>query len=118
MVNDNTRLTDDALAELARLAVAATPGPWRTMVKGNTVQSLAIEGVCSGISPKTGNGPYIAAADPSTVAALVAEVRALRAAVAEMVDYAEHSFERREPGVTCRSCAVVGIGRAALDGAE
>ena len=76
-----TRLTDDALAELARLAGEATPAPWRTVVKGNTVQSLAIEGVCSGISPKTGNGPYIAAADPSTVAALVAELVELRNAM-------------------------------------
>ena len=44
------------------LAAQATTGPWAVKTNGNTVQSHAIQGVCSGISPKNGNAAFIAAA--------------------------------------------------------
>lgn len=60
----------------ARLA-AATSGPWEVAVNGNTVKSHAVKGVCSGISPKTGNAAFIAHA-PEDIAALLAVADALQ----------------------------------------
>lgn len=51
------------VAALAALRKEATPGPWEIVVKGNSIQSQAIPGVCSGISMKTGNGAFIAAVE-------------------------------------------------------
>jgi hypothetical protein len=65
---------------------AATPGPWNAIDKGNTVPSYAIRhfavgekcvNVASGISPKTGDADFIAAAR-TDVPDLLAEVEKLR----------------------------------------
>lgn len=88
-------------AELARLAGAATPGPWSyrdmrpntygpAFVDSAEVQSLAICGEAVGLSETHGfclqvdsevrmaNAAFIAAFNPSTAKALVAEIAALR----------------------------------------
>lgn len=78
-----TRLTDDALDELARLAGEAG------------IHKLEAQG--AGIRVDDGDqwwqigrdaraAAYIAAANPATVAALVAEVRALRAEIAFWIE--------------------------------
>lgn len=74
------------LDALDALCAAATPGPWPVVTKGNTVRSHAIPGVCSGISPKTGNAAFIAAAR-TALPTLVARVRALEEANAELQEY-------------------------------
>ncbi len=66
----------------ARLA-AATPGPWVVRTNGNSVQSHAIPGVCSGISPKSGNAAFISNA-PLDIIALLAHAAQLQARVAEL----------------------------------
>jgi hypothetical protein len=72
----------DALEALAK---AATPGPWEgsayggvhpTGRGGSIVTALTKSGMYDGWA---GNAPYIAAANPTAILALVAEVRALRA---------------------------------------
>lgn len=40
----------------------ATPGPWKLKIKGNSVQSFAINGVCSGMKPRGGDAHFIALA--------------------------------------------------------
>lgn len=89
-------------AELARMAEAATPGPWSyrdmtpntygpAFVDSAEVQSLAICGEAVGLSETHGfclqvdsevrmaNAAFIVAANPATVLALLAEIAALRA---------------------------------------
>jgi hypothetical protein len=74
----------------------ATPGPWKVVVKGNTVQSYAVESnngncfevnVCSGIKTSNGNAEFIANA-PSDIATLLsiieAQQRTIDAAVSDM----------------------------------
>jgi hypothetical protein len=73
----------DRLAEIEARWKAATPGPWKVEVRGNTVKSHAIvagdgwTNVCCGIRPATGNATAIAYAQDD-VAYLLAEVRRLR----------------------------------------
>ena len=50
------------IKRLRELCDKATPGPWEVVKKGNTVPSLAIPGVCSGLSPKKADAEFIAAA--------------------------------------------------------
>lgn len=82
-------LTSDELRAIRARYEATTPGPWDAIVNGNTVKSHAIRGVCSGISPKTGNAEFIANAHQDvpalldTIAALTANA-ALGQVVREM----------------------------------
>lgn len=66
----------EQLQQLAPLGAQATARPWEVKTNGNTVQSHAIAGVCSGISPKTSNAAFIVAArnllTPENVTLLVA----------------------------------------------
>lgn len=82
-------LTDERLAEIRARCDAATPGLWEVIVKGNTVQSHAIPGVCSGISPKSGNAAFVAHAR-ADIPALLAEVERLRQ---ERDDLAKEHFD-------------------------
>lgn len=60
----------DRLADIRERLEKATPGVWRTVEKGNSIPSIAIETlayvgepsikICSGISPKTKNAEFIA----------------------------------------------------------
>lgn len=65
----------------------ATPGNWKWIIRGNSVQSHAVvchddtkslmpQNICSGISPKTGNAQAIASA-PTDIADLLAEIERL-----------------------------------------
>lgn len=72
-------LSDLALVFLTHLEAKATPAPWEVVTKGNTVKSHAIPGVCSGISPKTSNGPFISLMR-NVLPGLLAENARLRAA--------------------------------------
>ena len=71
--------------ELRELAEKATPGEWKLIIRGNSVQSHAVvchddsvslnpQNICSGISPKTGNAAYIAAANPARIIELLDRV--------------------------------------------
>lgn len=139
-----TRITDEQLAELAQLAREATPGPW--FVNGEDFEGDGGAGVSIGI----GDGPalifvtrntdrgkpdhaqpldfadaaHIAAANPATVAALVAEVARLRAALAPFAAVHCANFMDDEGG-SCPANDVVPEhwceycnARAALGGAE
>lgn len=102
-------------AELARLAEAATPGPWSyrdmrpntygpAFVDSAEVQSLAICGEAVGLSEAHGfclqvdsevrmaNAAFIAAANPATVLALIAENAALRTLWADADALASEHF--------------------------
>ena len=60
----------DRIAEIRERLEKATPGVWRTVEKGNSIPSIAVETlayvgepsikICSGISPKTKNAEFIA----------------------------------------------------------
>ena len=74
-------LTPEKLAELRRLAEAATPGPWRTeylMGAGNDLLTAIIAGRATpddlrviGSTLAERDGQFIAAANPSVVLALL-----------------------------------------------
>ncbi|WP_374425063.1 hypothetical protein [Chromobacterium sp.] len=83
-------ITNDQLAELERMARAATPGPWRA---GRPREIVSASEVCvdTDIGPKVllagnsnfiaegeRNAAFVAAADPATVLALVAELAGWR----------------------------------------
>lgn len=93
-------MTDEQLREIEERAERATEGPWAVVVKGNTVQSRAIPGVCAGISPKTGNASFIAHAR-TDVPAMVAEIRRLRA----IEEAAREVVDAMPVGVACDWCA-------------
>ena len=69
------------LDELIALRTHAKSGPWTYYTNGNTVQSHAIAGVCSNISPLSGNAAFIAAAGSLDFAALRAALTPAAAAV-------------------------------------
>ncbi len=115
-MEDNDNLPD--LDALERLAKAATPGPWvydgiafvgKENVPGKGFQMIADNdretgclrprGFGAGL-PLDANGKFIAAANPQTVLALVAEVRRLREA--EVVE-------------SCRFCACSDCGGSDQD---
>lgn len=71
------------LAELRRLAEAATPGPWKvddftTVTEADEGTTLWVD-VCGGDTQAEKDAAYIAACDPQTVAALVEAVKAAQA---------------------------------------
>lgn len=53
-------MTDTRIAEITARCEAATLGPWGLEVKGNTVKSFAIPGVCSGMKYDGANASFIA----------------------------------------------------------
>lgn len=70
--------------ELAKLAEAATPGPWQWVGDDlrslNSSHSVIVDGGSEGMwIPSDGDAAFIAAANPATVLALLAEIAALRA---------------------------------------
>lgn len=83
-------ITDELLAELEEAASNATPGPWSydgyyicTMRQdGETVYAESWNPVADALLSK--NVKYISAANPSTITALTAELRRLRAENAEL----------------------------------
>lgn len=79
------RLAPAVLAGLAERAKAATPGPWRW--SGGMDSRAIVLADDEGFKVRIDGHPdaeFIAAADPQTVGALVAEVEALRAVVARV----------------------------------
>ena len=55
----------------------ATPGPWNLEIKGNTVQSLSIIGICHGMKPNNADAAFISHAR-TDIPALIAEVERLK----------------------------------------
>ena len=88
------------LAELRRLAEAATPGPWRTeylMGAGNDLLTAIIAGRATpddlrviGSTLAERDGKFVAAASPAVVLALLAERDALAAKLGAVRALAEH----------------------------
>ena len=84
-------LTPETIAELRRLAEAATPGPWRTeylMGAGNDLLTAIIAGRATpddlrviGSTLAERDGKFVAAASPAVVLALLDERDALAAKV-------------------------------------
>ena len=84
-------LTPEPIAELRRLAEAATPGPWRTeylMGAGNDLLTAIIAGRATpddlrviGSTLAERDGKFVAAASPAVVLALLDELDELRAEV-------------------------------------
>lgn len=92
----NRKITDSTLANLASLADQATPGPWhrshssvhhahRQSIRNGHVIALTCDVPGIGFNPKNANANarHIAACDPRTIKALVAEVQAFRASKAK-----------------------------------
>lgn len=75
-------ITDEMIAALEMAAKEATPGPWTCyQPKGYSFDQInADNGSCvaSDVDAlySTGNGPYIAAANPTTILSLIARLRA------------------------------------------
>jgi len=94
--------------ELRDALAAATPGPWHTGgtlywgsdVRGPTNQSVAC---CMGIAEQAQrNTAYIAAANPQTIAALLADLDAARVDAARYQLLSDPDFDDRE-GVFVRN---------------
>ena len=51
----------DLIKQARELCASATPGPWKVEQKGNTVKSMAIKGVCCGMSAMRDDYHFIAA---------------------------------------------------------
>lgn len=66
------------LAEIKAREQADTPAPWNLEIKGNTVQSLSIVGICHGMKPNNADAAFISHAR-TDVPALIAEVERLTA---------------------------------------
>jgi len=87
MTDPTTRETADH-AELARLAEAATAGPWETYPEAFSPRSFVIPTHHASDDPAVGSvlsrqdAAFIAAANPATVLALLSEIAALRGALA------------------------------------
>lgn len=88
-------LTDEVLADLeakAREAEQTDPGPW---MEGPGL-SMAVSDVRGGLVARTSTVPalrFIAATDPDTVAALVAEVRASRKLVTDLTQQKDGEYD-------------------------
>lgn len=75
------KITPAQLDEIEAVAKEATPGPWEVIGGGEYVTPIGLPAGFDdcGVSPRDVH--YIAAFDPPTVLALVAEVREMRAKV-------------------------------------
>lgn len=63
--------------EIRQRCEAATPGPWKLLVRGNTVKSFAIEGVCGGMK-------YVDRSDAAFIAASRTDIPYLLDRIAEL----------------------------------
>ena len=83
-------MTKAELDRFEELASKATPGPWACTEFGDGWLNVFEEKTDIGICANAGdglvgfNGQFIAAANPSTVLSLIAEIRKLRGALAEL----------------------------------
>ena len=59
----------------------ATPGPWEVKVSPDGGIAIATDGFSFSQEERAGDADYIAAADPATLLALIAEVRRMRMAL-------------------------------------
>ena len=106
------------VAELRRLAEAATPGPWRTeylMGAGNDLLTAIVAGRATpddlrviGSTLAERDGKFVAAASPAVVLALLDDADALRAELAHMTEARDNArawdeggdFVTRHPGMS------------------
>jgi hypothetical protein len=80
-------MTAPDLDALEKLADEATPGPWEwvfddlksSITSGYVISDFGYDGMW--INPKESNAAFIAAANPATIKALIAELREARAAL-------------------------------------
>lgn len=90
----------DRIAEIRERLEKATPGVWRTVEKGNSIPSIAVETlayvgepsikICSGISPKTKNAEFIAHAHediPYLLGVIEQQQADLKALKEQLADY-------------------------------
>lgn len=117
-----TDLTPEALAALDALAAAATPGPWAMESNdddgaavfaddGGTGTAYIAREMWQGESEGEADAAYIAAADPSTVRALIAALTEARANIAHLrgmgrEDTAWNEMKRRGDAAEARLAAV------------
>lgn len=129
-----THLDDAALDELARLAGEATPGPWTARTDLDSSGEFDIElsrhgGTIFGLRgwrrdidaavQLIGDATYIAAANPATVAALVAEVQRWRPLIEACAILTDHLDRMDWPHPHSQYVHAVGDAyRAALDGGQ
>lgn len=71
-------LTPEALDRLETLAKEATPGSWKVKVSPDGGIAIATDGFSFSQEERDGDAEYIAAAQPATILALIAEVRRLQ----------------------------------------
>lgn len=71
-------LTPEQLSAWRQITDKATDGPWIPELKGNTVQSYSIPGVCHGLKLNGGCDAAFVAAARTAVPALLDEVERLR----------------------------------------
>ena len=103
-------LTPETIAELRRLAEAATPGPWRTeylMGAGNDLLTAIIAGRATpddlrviGSTLAERDGKFVAAASPAVVLALLDERDALAAKVERVRALHKSSGDAETQGYT------------------
>lgn len=70
--------------EIRAVTDKATSGPWKLLTRGNTVKSLAIEGVCGGMKFIDRSDAAFIASARSWVPTLCDEVEADRKKIAEL----------------------------------
>jgi hypothetical protein len=82
-----SRLSEERLREIERLAAAATPGPWRCDTATHDGSAMIVENDTIRIALVQGarNGPFIALANPATVAQLARELLELREVTRHLV---------------------------------
>jgi hypothetical protein len=119
-------MTSAELEEIKQAEQAATPGPWRSVDKGNSVPSHAITttaywnqppiNICSAISPKTQDAAFIALSRTAVprllaeVSRLLAEVSRLQAALdaeKKRAEAAEGDLKAIEQFKPCEICSSV-----------
>ena len=98
------KLTPAQLDEIEAAAKEATPGPWEVIGGGEYVTPIGLPAGFDdcGVSPRDVH--YIAAFDPPTVLALIAEVRELRAKVERVRELHRENAYPDRPVSRCRDC--------------
>ena len=100
------KITPAQLDEIEAAAKEATPGPWEVIGGGEYVTPIGLPAGFDdcGVSPRDVH--YIAAFDPPTVLALIAEVRELRAKVERVRLLHEPSGDPEVDSLsTCDTCS-------------
>lgn len=82
------------------LCMEATPPPWTIEVKGNTVKSLSIPGVCHGMKPHADDAAFIATAREA-LPWYIGEVKRLREELEQYQELAQAKAEGRIAPVKC-----------------